>query len=121
MALTYQQIVDRARDLLHDPDKVAYPDDLLLRYLEQAVSILRVRRPDLFIDKLTDDDEESFPLTATDTVTIKDKYYPALVHYVVGMTQLQDDQHAINQRAAMSLNIFSTMTGVPIVPVVAGA
>lgn len=116
MALTYQNVIDRARNTLNDPDKVAFADSELLTYLEQAVALLRLKRPDIFTDKLSVDEEESYPLDIANNIPFPDKYFPALVHFVVGMANLKDDQHTLNQRSQLSFNMFTIITGIAVLP-----
>lgn len=108
---TVQDIVDRARVLLNDPDKVTFTDNDLLKWAEEALFVLQNKRPDLFVGQLT-----SLPDTYTlgDDVPVSPRYIPALVDYVVGRSQLKDDEHVLRERAAAFFNLFSSQTtGVP--------
>lgn len=105
MAVTVQNICDRARILLKDADKDRYADDdsditlpSLRRFVNDGVIALRANRPDLFIGSFTALPDGTLALGAS--VPLDDMVIPSLVDYVVGRAESLDDEYTIDGRAA---------------------
>lgn len=103
MAFTMQELVDKARKPLNDKDKDRFSDadatlfNDLLGYANDALLLLRNKRPDLFIGSFSALPEKlaigaTFPLPA--------EYVPPVVDYIVARAESHDDEHVISERAA---------------------
>lgn len=103
MARTFQQVCDRARIPLNDADKTRYPDVDLLSYANDAVLLLRQKRPDLFFGSWTVPAGE---YVVSDPIPVSDLYFPAICDYVTGRAEFRDDEDAMQARAAAFLQLF---------------
>lgn len=104
MAVTVQNICDRARGFIKDEAKDRYPDDdadpvkpNLKRFVNDAVIYLRARRPELFIGSFSALPDGTLTLGAT--VPLDDMVIPSLVDYVVARAEALDDEHTLDGRA----------------------
>lgn len=107
MSFTMQEIVDKARQPLNDDDKVRFPDDTLLQYANDALLMLRNRRPDLFIGMFATLPEKlaigaTFPLPA--------EYVPPVSDYIVARAESHDDEHVVSERAALFFKLAGAMS-----------
>ena len=103
MALTIQNIVDRARVPLQDAAKVRYTDAKLLAYANDAIYTLRNKRPDLFFGSFSALPEElvigaNFPLPAD--------YAPAVQDYVTARGEAGGAEADMEGRAAAFFALF---------------
>ena len=118
MAKTYQDVVTEARVLLQDTDSAAYrySDPVLLAIYNRALQALARIRPDACYD-LYDNNSLNVPELVesgagagqadwTDTFGLEMQFFNALVHYVVGMAEVVDDEYTVDGRAAMLLGQF---------------
>ena len=105
MSRTFQQVIDRARIPLNDADKVRYPDADLLAYANDAVLLLRQKRPDLFFGAWTLPAGE---YAAGLNIPVDDVYFPALADYVTGRAETRDDEESMQQRAQSFLTLFGS-------------
>lgn len=118
MAKTYQDVVTEARVLLQDTDGTSYryEDATLLAIYNRGLQALARIRPDACYD-LYDDNAlgvpelvESAPgagQTAwTATFGLEMQFFNPLVHYIVGMAEIVDDEYTVDGRAALLLNQF---------------
>lgn len=110
MALdTVGQIIARARTLLQDtvdPFRYLTPD--LIASLNEACMEARRLRPDLYL-RTQNQSMPSFTAEA-DAVTedkIPSEYRPAFIYYIVGKSQLEDDEANQDQRSTIFLNKFT--------------
>jgi len=124
---SYFALMAEARSLLGDADEndcpTRYPDAMLINGLNRGLQELARIRPDAFYD-LYANNSLNVP-EVTDNVTditqvdwlrefqIDMKFWPALVYYVVGATQLSEDEyvrgdgrHPHGSMAAGSLRMF---------------
>jgi hypothetical protein len=103
MAYTMQNVIDHARIPLNDSAKERYSDDTLLSYANDAVLIVRKRRPDLFLGQWS-----SLPsnLSVTDAFPVDDEYFPTFADYVTGRAELVDDENVDSSRAKMLIESF---------------
>lgn len=103
MAYTMQQIVDRARIPVNDSDKSRYTDADLLAYANDAISILKLRRPDLFFGSFL-----ALPGVKVlgDAFPLDDTIFPAVCDYVTARAETRNDESILEQRAAMFFGLF---------------
>jgi len=107
MAITMQNIVDRARVPLNDADKVRFPDSALLVFANDAIYTLRNKRPDLFIGRFASLPAElligaDFPLGA--------EYAPAVQDYITARGETTSTEAEFEQRAALFFNLAAGLT-----------
>lgn len=105
MSRTFQQTIDRARIPLNDDDKVRYTDAQLLSFANDAVLLLRQKRPDLFFGSWTIPAGE---YALGDQIPVDDRYFPALADYVTGRVEMRNDEDAMQQRAQAFLSLFGS-------------
>lgn len=118
MAKTYQDVVTEARVLLQDTVDTSYrySDTTLIAMYNRGLQALARIRPDACYD-LYDDNSlnvpelvESAPGTGqtawTDDFALEMQFFNPLVHYVVGMAEIVDDEYSEDGRAMMLLNQF---------------
>lgn len=100
---TVQQILDRARYTLNDPDETRYPDAELLVYFNDALAYATSRRPDLFLGQWA-----SLPaaLAAADAFPLKTALEPPFAFYVIARAESKDDEHINAGRIAQFLQLF---------------
>lgn len=119
MAKTYQDVVTEARVLLQDTDATAYrySDAVLLAMYNRGLQALARIRPDACYD-LYDDNSLNVPELVTsapgagqtawtDNFGLEMQFFNPLVHYVVGMAEITDDEYTQDGRAMMLLNQFT--------------
>ena len=110
MALTMQNIVDRARIPLNDADPIDAnrrdTDATLLAHAKGAIETLRNKRPDLFFGSFSALPGEA--LVLGDPFPLPDEYAPPVQDYVTARAQLKDDE-AVAQSAT---TFFALFTGV---------
>jgi hypothetical protein len=110
---TVQAYLDRARTLLQD--KLApyrYSDDEYVQALNLAVLEVRRLRPDLMRDFFRAENglPEYFSTPAaklTEKVAIDPMYRVAVLYYLCGHIQLQDEEDVTDARAAGFINKFN--------------
>jgi hypothetical protein len=112
--LTIGQVMADARVILNDTvpisGSVRYSDEDLIGAFNSALLEARAKRPDAFLAmglrntvpqyKLPDDQAAPFPLDPI--------FYPLFVYYVVGKSELRDDEFQAEGRAVVMLNKFVT-------------
>lgn len=103
MAYTMQQVVDRARIPLNDADKARYSDTDLLGYANDAVLVLRAKRPDLFFGQFA-----SLPGAKAlgENLPLDDTLFPAVCDYVTARAETRDDESVLEQRAVAFFALF---------------
>lgn len=94
-----------ARDFLQDTEESTrrYSDESLLRALNGGLRQLRRMRPDAFFDRLTDDLE---PVGLEDDLPVHDQFQQALVFYIVGHSEMRDDEFTVDARASTLMTAF---------------
>lgn len=111
---TIGDLFDYARAILNDRSSVAgptrYTDDDLMMSLNQALMEARGRRPDAFLGmglrvdlpffQAPDDLAAPFPLDQI--------FYPLFVYFVVGWSELREDEFTADNKAVLLINRFST-------------
>lgn len=103
MAFTMQAVVDKGRYPLNDPAKVRYTDTALLGFANDAILLLRKKRPDLFLGAWA-----ALPgdLSLADPFPVPDEYVPSVADYISGRAELVDDEHANSGRAEKLVQSF---------------
>jgi hypothetical protein len=104
---TVQDYLDESRRLLLDQNSAAYryPTVDLVDALNLALMEMRRLRPDLFLRDFTVPAYSSTALTATVDVNIM--YRMPVVYYIIGHSQLRDDEPTVDQRAGTFLIKFT--------------
>ena len=105
MARTFQQACDRARIPLNDSAKDRYPDADLLAYANDAILLLRQKRPDLFFGGWTIPPTE---YGLGDALPVDDTFFPAVCDYMTGRAEFRDDEDAMQQRAQSFMQLFGS-------------
>lgn len=103
---TLQTIVDDARVLLNDADKLRYSDALLLKNANEAIAYAKRLRPDLFLGTFKTT-LSSYALT--DVSPMPPEYEFALKDYVVARCNAIDDEYSIDGRAGAFNQNFKTV------------
>lgn len=108
MAYTLQQVVDKARLPLNDSAKARYPDTELLGYANDAVLIIRDRRPDLFLGRWL-----ALPgsLALTDAFPVRDELVPPTADYITARAEVKDDEFTEDSRAMTLMSLFTKAVG----------
>ena len=118
MAKTYQDVVTEARVLLQDTDSTSYrnSDETLLAIYNRALQALGRVRPDacydlysansLNIPELVVDTPGAGQTAWTDNFGLDMMFFSPLVSYIVGVTEIVDDEYSEDGRAALMLQSF---------------
>lgn len=116
MSRTVADVVAEARSLLQDeePEGYRYSDEQLVSYTAQAVAELARLRPDLLVgtgytfpNYTTSDLDTQLP-QGMDTL-----YFTHIVAFVVGISELREDQFAEDSRAVALLSRLRQAATVP--------
>lgn len=111
---TIGRMLSDARAILNDvvpiTGKTRYSDEDLIQAFNSALLEARAKRPDAFLATglrvsvpqfvMPDDQAEVFPLDPI--------FYPLCVNYIVGKSELREDEFAAEGRAVAMLNKFVT-------------
>lgn len=109
MALTVQQVVDRARSLMQDEQTpYRFTDPQLLNAINDAMLEALRLRPDLFVGVEYD---PPAIVGLGDTVQIPSRYVNAIVYFVVGYLMLREDEFTSDARAATMLSAAKAALG----------
>lgn len=111
MALTMQDIVDRARIPLNDADAIdanrRYPDAELLKHAKGGLQLLQFKRPDLFFGKpIATFSAEGLALAST--FPLPEQFAPALQDWVTARAQTKDDEAVNEGSAAAFYGLFAS-------------
>lgn len=102
MALV-QDVIDSARVPLNDANKIRYPDDELLDYLNDGVVEVYTLRPDLqfgsFGQALT-------LLAPTDNFPLPPQHAIAIKYYIVSRAETKDDENVNANRETKAFQLF---------------
>jgi len=111
---TVGKITDYARVLLQDTlEPFRYPTANLIDNLNVGLLDVRRLRPDLFL--YTSTDVPSYSATS-EIVDIDQQYRMALVYFVVGQTQMRDEEDVTDARAVLFMQKFSSLLTDPLMP-----
>ena len=102
-------LINQVRTLLQDTDNEAgqyrYSTDSIIANFNQAMMDMYRMRPDLFLVN-----GFVIPIFSVEypqaSVVIEPQYIPALIYYVVGLTQARDDEQNQDARAMGFLKVF---------------
>jgi len=111
---TIGRMLSDARAILNDvvpiTGSVRYSDTDLIQAFNSALSEVRAKRPDAFLATglrvsvpqyvMPDDTAAEFPLDLV--------FYPLCINYIVGRSELREDEFAAEGRAVALLNKFTT-------------
>lgn len=103
---TVGAIVTQVRVLCQDIDGIRYPDAVVYQAVNMALLESRLIRPDFWRDT-PDTIPQYTTADAGTTINFELQYRPALVFYVTGMLQLQDDEGNTDARAAALLQTYT--------------
>ncbi len=118
MAKTYKDVVTEARVLLQDTDSggYRYSETNLIAIYNRALQAIGRVRPDACYDLYTDNSLEvpelvesspgSDQVIYTDAFGLEMQFFNPLVSYIVGITEIIDDEYTEDGRAAMLLQAF---------------
>lgn len=116
MALaTVAEYLASARQLLQDETSpYRYSDDDIVLALNLAIGEARRIRPELFQDYFFTSLPSYSSASPGTSVAIPDEYRLAFLYYVVGHTQLADQEDTTDARTSMLLNAFiAKLTSMP--------
>ena len=100
---TLQNVIDGARVVLQDADKVRYTDAQLLGYANDGIVLGFKYRPDFRLGNYT---VALGTYVAADQVPFPVQYQHLLKYYVVSSAELRDDEYSQDGRAAALLGLF---------------
>lgn len=106
-------LLGEARQLLNDTTPISgvprFSDDQLVNALNDALQQARAKRPDAFLSFGLRNPVPGYvmPQDANTNICIDDMFYPALLFYVVGRSELIEDTFADNGRAITMMNKFT--------------
>ena len=93
MAFTAQQLCDQARTMLHDNEKVRWPDEWFMAHVVPALDDMRRTRPDLFVAQpqwMID----GVPSIALSTVIpLPSAYLERMSHWLSGLALAREDDN----------------------------
>jgi len=114
---TISDIVTSSRELLQDGTvPYRYDDARLVRTYNSALREAFRIRPDLFLGVSYVLPTYSDADLAVDLI-VEEQYYNAIVAFIVGWTEMSDDEFALDQRAAALLTAFrNQLVGSSILP-----
>ena len=108
---TVGDIITEARVLLQDVDGERYTDTQMVQALNEGLLETRRLRPDMYRDRLSTVPQYTTADFAT-LIVYEQMYTPALVNFVTGRIQMQDDEANSDGRAVVFINTFiSKLTG----------
>lgn len=100
-------LVAARRLLLDEAEPYRYPSADIVEALNFGLTEAVRLRPDLFFKTLRTGVNPSYSAGAlTATVTLDVRYRTALLHYIVGMVQLRDDEATQDQRSGALISKF---------------
>ena len=106
---TVADYIAECRRLLQDEDTPPrYPDSDIVENLNMALLEARRLRADLFLPMGFEQPfyDASGAIDLTAKVNFEPMYRPSLIYYIVGRTQLRDDEETTDQRASALMNKF---------------
>jgi hypothetical protein len=104
-------VLKQVRTLLQDTDNSAgeyrYSTDSIITNLNQCMAEMFRLRPDLFLE--TGFVVPEFVVGTLDVpIGIEAQYIPAVIYYVVGLTQARDDEQNQDSRATGFIKVFQS-------------
>lgn len=105
MSFTMQEVVDKGRFPINDDAKARFTDADLLAFANDAMLLLRNKRPDLFFGQfLTLATTEKLALGAT--FPLPGEYVPAVADYITARGETRNDESVLTERAAMFMKLL---------------
>lgn len=105
-------IIAQVRTLLQDVSlagsEYRYSDDSLIMNLNMGLLEMFRIRPDIFLSEYFTVPQYTIGQFDS-TIPIEQQFIPPLIYYVVGMTQLRDDEGEQDERASSFLSKFTSM------------
>lgn len=105
-------VISQARTLLQDVSlagsEYRYSDDSLMMNFNMGMLEMYRIRPDIFLSSYFTVPQYTIGQFDTE-LTIEQQFVPSLVYYIVGMTQLRDDEGEQDTRASSFLGKFTSM------------
>lgn len=105
MAVTFQQVIDRARTKLNDADKVRYADADALKDAQAGILAMLDLRPDIFFGTLGTVNVEG-TYSINENVPMNGRYTLMLEDWIVHRAEFVDDEGASGTRSAAALQFF---------------
>ena len=106
MAFIMSEVVDKARFILNDATKDRFADTDLLGYANDAILLLRNKRPDIFYGQfLTLSTTEKLALGAT--FPLPSEYVPIMANYITAMAESRNDEAVLTQRVDLFLKMVA--------------
>ena len=106
MAFVMSEVVDKARFILNDADKARFTDTELLGFANDAILLLRNKRPDIFYGQfLTLSTTEKLALGAT--FPLPNEYVPVMADYITAMSESRNDEAVLTQRTELFLKMVA--------------
>jgi hypothetical protein len=111
---TLGYLVAEARQMLNDEIPISgtsrFTDAHLMAAANDGIWQVRQKRPDLFLayGLRTDIPTYALPGDANTVIPFSEQYYPALLFYVVGRSEVTEDTFADNGRAVTLMNKFTS-------------
>ena len=100
MSFTMQEVVDKGRVPINDAAKDRITDATLLGYANDAILLLRNKRPDLFFGQyLTLSTLEKLSLAAV--FPLSAELVPAVADYVTARAESGNDESVVTERAQL--------------------
>jgi hypothetical protein len=105
MAVTLQQVIDRARQSLNDDDKVRYTDAQAAVDGNDGLLAMLNLRPDIFFGQLATFNTDSAIALAT-ALPIDTRYTLMLQDYIIHRAEYKNDESANDGRSVSALQFF---------------
>lgn len=106
MSFTMQEVVDKGRFPLNDDAKARFTDADLLAFANDAILLLRNRRPDLFYGQfLTLSATEKLALSAN--FPLSAEYVPVVSDYITARAETKNDESVLTERAALFMKLLA--------------
>jgi hypothetical protein len=115
MSWTIADAITHARQTIQDTREAAYrhSDDKLVGYFNAAIADARKLRPDIFLQGTDASLWDAVPLYTAQDLTdltpfpLDPQYFTAVVDHIAGTIGMEDDEYAVDGRAAGLLTRFS--------------
>lgn len=106
MPFTMQEVVDKGRFPLNDADKARYTDTDLLGFANDAILLLRNKRPDIFYGQfLTLSTTEKLAIGAT--FPLPSEYVPTMANYITALAEARNDESVLTERTSLFLKMVA--------------
>lgn len=105
---TISDVITSSRELLQDTvTPYRFSDDRLVRTLNGALREVFRIRPDLFLSaSFVIPEYVEADLASPPNFPLEEQYYNTVVEFIVGWTELSDDEFTMDNRAAALLTAF---------------